>query len=569
MPFEATNTLFSRLKLFPRFLIIIIFCVPVLSNPTFGQSAEQENREETRLPVYEQQNEISTRAGKSQPRNALKQISQQNEALSIVNSAGDTLMQVETDGKVGIGTTNPNSALEVNGTLSADFFVGNGANLTNLPDNSPWNNSGSNIYFNTGKVGIGDNSPLATFTVGNGDKLQIHGSDGDVVFKDDQGSIRFANSNGSNAPMMHMFTSGTNNSTRMLVAHSPNFTRWGIQYNDTSDAFNYIGDNLPVLQVQLGGLRRIGIGTFSPQSKVHIFNNSTTGFGHLKLTEEQLDYSRITFNNTIHSPFWDIAARCDTNLAIGQLNFYYSGVGDIVSVNARRRVGINDASPGWPLEVNGNGQRRAVNVYNTLPTTSTSSFNYGVIANLGQASHNGFPRLYNIYGFSNDSDSYLSYGVYGFASNASNFNYGVYGVAATTTGYAVYGSGNIYATGQYLPSDRKLKRLNRSYSEGLQTVMDLRPTRYEYDRNNYDFMNLPEGEQYGFIADEVRDVLPNLVKRSFQGYDEPTSDTHEGQGVEFDAVNYTSLIPILVSAVQEQQAQIEALQKRIQELEKR
>ncbi len=569
MPLEATNALFSPRMFLPRCTIFMIFWISLLMTPIWGQSTQQEKQEETRLPVYEQQNEISTRAGKSQPRNPLKKLTQQNEALSIVNSAGDTLMQVETDGKVGIGTTNPNSALEVNGTLSADFFVGNGGGLTNLPDNSPWNNSGSNIYFNTGKVGIGDNSPVATFTVGNGDKLQIHGSDGDIVFKDDQGSLRFANVNGSNSPMIHMFQSGTNNSTRMLVAHSPNFPSWGIQYNDTSDAFNYIGDNLPIMQVQLSGQRRIGIGTFSPESKVHVLNNSSTGFGHLKLTEEQFDYSRITFNNTVHSPFWDIAARCDTNLANGQLNFYYSGVGDIVSVNARRRVGINDASPGWPLEINGNGQSRTVNVYNTLPTTSTSTFNYGVLVNLGQSNNSGFPRLFNLYGYSTDADAYLSYGVYGLASNASNFNYGVYGVAATVTGYAVYGSGNIYSTGQYLPSDRKLKRLNRSYSEGLQTVMDLRPTRYEYDRNTYDFMNLPEGEQYGFIADEVRDVLPNLVKRSFQGYDEPTSDTHEGQGVEFDAVNYTSLIPILVSAVQEQQAQIEALQKRIQELENR
>ncbi len=569
MPLNANTSAFTIAKYFPRFTIFSIFCITILLTPIFGQSAKQENREETRLPVYEQHNEISTRAGKSLPRNPLKKLTQQNEALSIVNSAGDTLMQVETDGKVGIGTTNPVSALEVNGTLSADFFVGNGSNLTNLPDNSPWNTSGSNIYFNTGRVGIGDNSPVATFTVGNGDKLQIHGNDGDIVFKDDQGSLRFANVNGSNAPMIQMFTSGTNNSTRMFVAHSPNFSSWGIQYNDTSDAFMFIGDSQPVMRVQLAGQQRVSIGTAEAEAKLHVEANSSTGTGHLKLTEAQFDYSRITLNNNIYNRYWDIAARCDTNLANAQFNLYYNNVGDIFSVNARRRVGINDATPSWPLEINGNGQVRTVNVYNALPTTTGSTFNYGVIVNLSQASNNGFPRLFNLYGFTSDADAYLSYGVYGFASNASNFNYGVYGVASTSGGYAVYGSGNMYCTGQYLPSDRKLKRINRSYSAGLKTIMTLRPTQYEYDRNTYDFMNLPEGQQYGFIADEVQAVLPNLVKRSFQGYDEPTSDTHEGQGVEFDAVNYTSLIPILVSAVQEQQAQIEALQKRIQELEKR
>jgi hypothetical protein len=118
-------------------------------------------------------------------------------------------------------TTNELQSLSLSGNTLGLNLGGGSVSLASF--RSPWNNSGSNLYFNTGKVGIGDNSPIATLTVGNGDKLQIHGSDGDVVFKDDQGSLRFANSNGSNAPMIQMFSSGTNNSTRMLVAHSPAF----------------------------------------------------------------------------------------------------------------------------------------------------------------------------------------------------------------------------------------------------------------------------------------------------------------------------------------------------------
>ncbi len=154
-------------------------------------------------------------------------------------------------------TTNEIQSMSLSGNTLSLSLGGGSVSLASFV--SPWKNSGSNLYFNTGKVGIGDNSPIATLTVGNGNKLQVHGADGDIVYKDDQGSLRFANSNGSNAPMIHMFQSGTNNSTRMLVAHSPSFPSWGIQYNDTADAFNYIGDNLPVFHVQLSGQRRIGV----------------------------------------------------------------------------------------------------------------------------------------------------------------------------------------------------------------------------------------------------------------------------------------------------------------------
>ena len=434
---------------------------------------------------------------------------------------------------------------------------------------SPWNQSGSNIYFNTGKVGIGDNSPIATLTVGNGDKVQMHGSDGDIVLKDDQGSIRFAASNGSNAPMIHMFPSGTNNSTRMVIAHSPNFSAWGIQYNDTADAFNFIGDNQPIMQVQLSGQQRVGIGTFSPQGKVHVLGNTSTGFGHLKLTENQFDYSRITMNNTIHNNFWDVAARTDTNLANAQFNIYHSSVGDIFSVNARGRIGINDASPSYAMEINGKQSSRIINAYNNLATTTSTTYNYGIRCNLSQSGNSGFPRLYNVYGISTDNDSYLTYGLYGYASGASSNNYGVYAYAPTASGYAGYFNGNTYATGSYQTSDAMFKTNVQDLYSGLDVVMELRPVSSYYDQANYPEMSLPEGEQFGFLAHELKAVMPNLVKTVFQPYEEAKSDTEAGQGFEFEAVNYVGLIPVLVSAMQEQQKQIDELKQEIEYLKSR
>ncbi|MEL7342665.1 MAG: tail fiber domain-containing protein, partial [Bacteroidota bacterium] len=333
-----------------------------------------------------------------------------------------------------------------------------------------------------GKVGIGDNSPVATLTVGNGDKLQIDGADGDIKFNDDQGSIRFANANGSNASMMYMFASGTNNSTRMLVSHSPNFSSWGLQYNDTADAFNWLGDNIPVMQIQLSGQRRIGIGTDAPTGKVHIEENSSTGFGHLKLTETQVDFSRITMDNTVHGNFWDIAARTDTNLSNAELNIYHSDTGDLLTINARGRVGINDQAPSYALEINGTGSTRTINAYNSLPATAFTTYNYGLRSTLAQAANTGFPRLYPVYGRSTDADSYITYAVYAYADNASLSNYGVFAFAPVSSGYAVYASGDVYATGSYLPSDARLKTGVTSIGNSLELISQLEPKTYQYNQ---------------------------------------------------------------------------------------
>ncbi|RMG74758.1 MAG: tail fiber domain-containing protein [Bacteroidetes bacterium] len=501
---------------------------------------------------------------------------------TITNTAPDQTVSLAGSGATSVTGTYPNftisstdnvndadadasneiQSLSLSGNTLSLSLGGGSVNLSSF--GSPWSSSGSNLFYNSGNVGIGDNSPAATLTVGNGDKFQVHGAEGDVIFTDDQASIRFANASGATQPMIQMFTSGTNNATRMLVGHSPSFPSWGIRYNDTSDAFTWIGANVPVLHVQLAGQQRVGIGNESPEAKLHVSTNSAMGFGQLKLTETQFDYARITMNNDIHNNFWDIAARTDTNLNNAQFNIYHSNGGDIFSIRATGRVGINDASPSFPLDVTGNGETRTINAKNTLPATNTSSFNYGVIANLSQSPHTGFPRLFNIYGFSNDPDSYLSYGVYGFADNASNFNYGVYGLSPVSNGYAGYFSGNVYSTGSYLPSDAALKSYIQPLTNGLQTVLSLKPRRYEYDTRKYEFMHLPEGEQYGFVAQEVEQLLPALTRHTFQAYDKPLSDTPEGQGLEFKAVNYIGLIPFMVAGMQEQQEIIEQQAQHIQ-----
>jgi hypothetical protein len=86
-------------------------------------------------------------------------------------SDGDMECVYYNTGNVGIGTENPGEKLEVDGTVKATSFVGDGSGLTGIPS-SPWSPSGSDIYYNDGNVGIGAASPMA--------KLQVQ--DGAVLF---------------------------------------------------------------------------------------------------------------------------------------------------------------------------------------------------------------------------------------------------------------------------------------------------------------------------------------------------------------------------------------------------
>ena len=84
-------------------------------------------------------------------------------------------------------------------------------------------------------------------------------------------------------------------------------------------------------------------------------------------------------------------------------------------------------------------------------------------------------------------------------------------------------------------------------------------------------MELPEGRQYGLIADEIKQVFPSMVKQAVQPAKYENDDRSNGrlvaEEVSFEAVNYTAMIPVLIAAIQEQQMMIEAQQRKIEELE--
>jgi hypothetical protein len=132
-----------------------------------------------------------------------------------------------------------------------------------------------------------------------------------------------------------------------------------------------------------------------------------------------------------------------------------------------------------------------------------------------------------------------------------NMNNGFVGVGTITSAYRLDVSGDINASGSVrsngtaLTSDRRLKRNIAPVGYGLSTVMQLRPVQYDKKATieSTDYAR----HELGFIAQDLQQLLPSLVSEG--------RDAHKTL-----AVSYTELIPVLTKALQEQQAQIEALQ---------
>ena len=154
-----------------------------------------------------------------------------------------------------------------------------------------------------------------------------------------------------------------------------------------------------------------------------------------------------------------------------------------------------------------------------------------------------------------------------FSINSNNGAIGVYSQLLGTGGWAGYFLGPCFTPGAiWTASDRNLKTGIRPETEALDKIMALNPSTYTFKRDKYKSLNLPEGIQHGFLAQELETVFPELVR----DIEHPEFDPETGEmrkDLRFKGVEYTSLIPVLTSAMQEQQAMIEEQTQRLEELE--
>jgi hypothetical protein len=96
------------------------------------------------------------------------------------------------------------------------------------------------------------------------------------------------------------------------------------------------------------------------------------------------------------------------------------------------------------------------------------------------------------------------------------------------------------------PSDKKLKTNIKDINYGLSDIVKLQGRQFDWKRDD-------RGHDIGVIAQEVQEVVPELVKE-VEGLNGEDS---------FLTVSYEKLVPVLIESIKEQQKQIDELRKLI------
>ena len=114
--------------------------------------------------------------------------------------------------------------------------------------------------------------------------------------------------------------------------------------------------------------------------------------------------------------------------------------------------------------------------------------------------------------------------------------------------------------------DKDIKKNISSIENATASLIQLEPKKFEYDINRYKQLNLPQGTQYGFLAENVETILPELVNKKKLLYVYGKKSTKEGA---LQKVDNNSPTPFLVASIKELYEEIEKLKAEIELLKKK
>jgi hypothetical protein len=149
-------------------------------------------------------------------------------------------------------------------------------------------------------------------------------------------------------------------------------------------------------------------------------------------------------------------------------------------------------------------------------------------------------------------------GLWSNTGSSAYYTTGNVGIGTNAPAHELQVNCDIGMTGEIIGvSDMRTKKDILDIQEAVDKLHDLRPVTYNFDQSNFENLELPEGIQYGFIAQEVMPVFPELVSIS------SIAEDKEGKAQNLQGINYIQLIPILTQAIKDQYSQVNNQNERL------
>ncbi len=161
-------------------------------------------------------------------------------------------------------------------------------------------------------------------------------------------------------------------------------------------------------------------------------------------------------------------------------------------------------------------------------------------------------------------------GVLGNAGAGAATNIGIKGIglsgAPVGNNYAGWFQGDVNVTGILFTanggvsqSDNMFKTNQQPIVNAINIISQLTPKTYNLDSANFTQFGFDTKQHMGFVAQEVEQILPELITNTQMIAQRDTSGNLISSRLEYKALNYQEFIPLLIAGMQEQQSLIDSL----------
>jgi len=213
------------------------------------------------------------------------------------------------------------------------------------------------------------------------------------------------------------------------------------------------------------------------------------------------------------------------------------------------------------LEVDNTGASGTGVYARSTGTSSTGVYGEALLYGVYATSSTGYGlRCSSTYQSAFFASTAVSGAAAGYANNAGSGSY----IELAIGSFCVQSNYNSSVPGNTPPSDRRLKENDQPIANGLATINSLRPVTFNWKSNTYRVLNgIAPSIDYGFIAQEVEEVLPEIVAEIATATTRPDDDNHtislEAELGTYKGMDYVKLVPFLTAAIQELSAKVDSL----------